>query len=302
VSDSDAPADIQTELDAVHSGRAGLAESRDVIVADGKDSARFLQGQLTQDVGRLRVGEAAWSLLLQPNGRVVGLLRLLRTAEDRFLIDVDAGSGQHVVSALQRFLIRTQCTLTLHEGVAGCRLMASADGGSPSDTEEAWLLPCTPWPGWLLLEKSFGGSPVESPDRFSALPTASAATAEVLRVQTGQPKYGVEFTDSTIPSETGLIPWAVAFGKGCYTGQELVERIDSRGRVVRSLRRIRTNAPLTVGDKLLDAEGIERGTITSAVALPGGGSAAIALVKHDGGVGLFAHGAQVAVDELVGDH
>src|SRR5690606_26503309 len=107
---------------------------------------------------------------------------------------------------------------------------------------------------------------------------------ERARVASGWPRMGSEIVPGeTIPAVTGVTSVAVNFTKGCYPGQELVERMDSRGAdAPRSLRVIEIGADEVVGGPVLDADGTAIGTITSVS--PGGGTA-IALVKRGHDVG-----------------
>jgi folate-binding protein YgfZ len=93
----------------------------------------------------------------------------------------------------------------------------------------------------------------------------SAADWEARRIAAGLPKMGAELTEKTIPAETDLIPWTVSFTKGCYTGQELVARIDSRGgNVPRHLRGLLLPDAIGPGTELVDAAGRAAGAVTSA--------------------------------------
>lgn len=114
--------------------------------------------------------------------------------------------------------------------------------------------------------------------------TEPDAEREAARVAAGWPRMGFEIVPGeTIPAVTGVTTVAVNFTKGCYPGQELVERMDSRGaNAPRSLRVVEVDDTVTVGDPLLDSDGAEIGTITSVA--PAGG-VAIALVKRGHDVG-----------------
>lgn len=109
----------------------------------------------------------------------------------------------------------------------------------------------------------------------------SAADREAARVLAGWPKMGVEIVPgSTIPGETGVVPVAVNFTKGCYPGQELVERMDSRGAAApRSLRIVEVNEGASAGDAITDDDGTEVGTLTS--------------VSGTNGLGYVKRGAEV---------
>ena len=195
---------------------------RDVVRVSGPDAATFLQGQLSQDV--VALNPSAWSFLLQPQGKVEVLLRITRESDDSFLLDTDAGWGARMVERLERFKLRVKAEIAV--------------------VNEPHALEVAPWPGSELRHTL-----VDTPD-------------EAARVEAGFPAMGSEVDDRTIPGETGLVPFAVSFTKGCYTGQELVARIDSRGgNVPRHLRHVRGDAvavgqPLVVGGK-------EVGSLTS---------------------------------------
>jgi tRNA-modifying protein YgfZ len=236
--------------DRLLSGAAVLPIRRDRFVADGVDTVKFLQGQLTQDVAAMPVGSTRWSLLLAPNGRVIALLRLLRSGEDTIIIDTEAGVGETARAALARFLIRTKCTLSPVESITGSR-------GVGGDVPSIGTIPMHPWLGY----ERFEGNSVH-------VEILDETVAAIWRVIEGMPAHGVELLESTIPSESGLVDAAVTFGKGCYVGQELVERIDSRGRVVKRLVRVSSQHSLQPGDQLF-LETAAVGTVSSAVELDG---------------------------------
>ena len=91
------------------------ATTRDAVRVTGRDALSYLQSQLSQDLERLAVGASAWSLLLQPNGRLDALLRLRRLGDEELVIDVDPGWGHAVLARLQRFRIRVAAELELAE-------------------------------------------------------------------------------------------------------------------------------------------------------------------------------------------
>lgn len=208
---------------------------RDVIEAVGPDTERFLQGQLSQDVAALAVGATTYSLLLAPQGKVDALLRVTRTAQDRYLLDVDGGWGEAVLSRLGRFKLRTKCQLTLLQGWT-CWAVRGGDLAGLAPGQDAEIVAPADWPvltGFDRLGPDLGPLP--------GVPVFDSARYEDWRVAAGVPAMGRELDEHTIPAEAGrwLIEHAVSFTKGCYTGQELVARIDSRGsNTPRRLRRL----------------------------------------------------------------
>jgi folate-binding protein YgfZ len=211
---------------------AAIDESaRDHVIVEGPDALTYLHSQVAQDLRELPVGEAAWTLVLEPTGKVEALARVMRSTEDRFDFDVDAGYGEALAARLARFKIRVDAEIHVE----------SAANPAPSDDHEA------------------------------------------ARVAVGWPRMGFEIVPGeTIPAVTGVVPVAVCFTKGCYPGQELVERMDSRGAdAPKTLRIVDGAAGSAVGEPLV-VDGVEVGTITS---VSPSGDQALALVKRGHDVG-----------------
>jgi folate-binding protein YgfZ len=220
----------------------------------GPEAVEFLQGQLSQDLTARPDG--GLSFLLEPNGKVCALLRYQRLDGDAFLLDTDAAAGEALVSRLRRFLLRTKAEVEAVEHRC-TRLFDGADvaGGLAA-----------PWPPGP-------GAPVDLVD--TELPGGAvaldAAEYERRRIAAGVPVVGVDVGPDTIPAEVGAwaVEAAVSFTKGCYTGQELVARIDSRGgNVPRPLRVLEGDGldATAVGADVLDDDGAAVGRITSAAA------------------------------------
>jgi folate-binding protein YgfZ len=232
-----------------------VATDREVVRVSGPDALTYLQGQVSQDLLPMAIGDRRWTFVLQPTGKVDVLARVTRTGEDTFVFDVDRGYGDVLAARLNRFKIRVQV--------------------------EVEVLP------WSVLCVIGGtdliGPDVEPPDGVRAGTPEELAAA---RVADGWPAMGAEIVPGeTIPGETGVVPVAVDFRKGCYPGQELVERMDSRGAAApRSLRVLEVAAGARPGDPIVH-EGAEVGTLTSVA-----GTTAIGLVKRGVDVGrLPAH-------------
>ncbi len=226
--------------------------------ATGPEAATFLQGQLSQDVLALADGASAWSWLLAPTGKVDALVRVTRLVDDDWLLDTDAGWGEAVLARLNRFKLRTKVELAIRPWqVLGLRGRGDPSGRPVAPAPVA----VAPWPGFTGVDL-LGPAPAV-PDGLALMPPEDY---EAERIAAGLPKMGAELTEKTIPAETGLIEWTVSFTKGCYTGQELVARIDSRGgNVPRHLRRLLLPPSRSEpGAELVDADGQAAGTVTSA--------------------------------------
>lgn len=234
--------------------RAGGAAllSRDVVKVVGPDAESFLQGQLSADVTALANEEAAWSLLLGPNGKMGFWLRVSRLEGETFLLDVDSGFGNAVVARLERFKLRTKAEISVEDPDAWVAMAVRGPVQVELDHSAGatvLTLPA-PWPGligWDVL------APASAHVRIDT-PLVGPEALEAVRVECGAAAMGVEISDDVIPGEIGqwLIDASVSFTKGCYTGQELVARIDSRGgNVPRRLRAVVTDSLCAVGDEVV---------------------------------------------------
>lgn len=225
---------------------------RDFVRVSGPDALTFLQGQLSQDVEQLAVGASAPSFLLQPQGKVDALLRVRRVEDDAVILDTDAGFGDAVRTRLERFKLRIKADI---EPLAW-RCVAVR---GPSAHSFAIGLDAD-WPG--LPGVDIVG---EGPELPEGVRVCDMQAYDAVRIEAGVPAMGREIDERTIPAETGVVDRAVSFTKGCFTGQELVARIDSRGgNVPRHLRGVvvGTNVVPPVG-ATISANGKEVGVLTS---------------------------------------
>jgi folate-binding protein YgfZ len=203
-----------------------VAGPRDVVRVSGPDALTYLQGQVSQDLLSMAVGDRRWTFLLQPTGKVDLLARVERTADDEFVFDTDEGWGDALLARLNRFRIRV-------------------------DVDVEPLSPTTVGEG-------------------------AAAEIEAARIEAAWPAMGAEIVPGeTIPAETGITDVAVDFRKGCYPGQELVERMDSRGASApRQLRVLDVADGAAPGDPIV-VDGAEVGRLTSVA-----GNRALGYVKR----------------------
>ena len=257
-----------------------VAAPRDVVRVSGPDARSYLQSQLSQDLSVVPVGTTTWSFLLQPTGKVAALVRATFVGDDEVLLDVDGGSGPDVVARLERFRIRVKADIEALDWRA-----IAVRGDAPEPPPTAGVVAAPAWWGSAWGYDLLGADPVPPEGVSEAGPTA----LEAARIEAGWPAMGAEITDQTIPGELGaVVIAAVSFTKGCYPGQELVERMDSRGASApRQLRRLASadGSPLASG-AAVTVDGRDVGRVTSAA-----GGAALALVGRAVDVG-----AQVTVD------
>ncbi len=214
---------------ALRRAAAAVALDRDVVRVAGPDARSFLQGQLSQDIATMEAGGSAWSLLLAPQGKVVTLLRVTCESDESFLVDTEGGWGAAMVERLQRFKMRVKCDL---EPLAWRCVAVRGPQAHHVVSGAGGLVVDADWPGLAGVDL-LGESP-SAPSGLVACPTEAY---EAVRIECGIPTMGRELDERTIPAEAGVVDATVSFTKGCYTGQELVARIDSRGgNVPRRLR------------------------------------------------------------------
>jgi folate-binding protein YgfZ len=262
----------------------GWRLGRDVLRAAGPEAASYLQGQLSQDVLALADGNSAWSWLLAPNGKVDALVRVTRLSAEEWLIDTDGGWGEAVAARLVRFRLRTRVEIEpIDAGVV--RRPAAAPVPPKAITVIA-----PAWPGLDALDVVVAGRP----------PGDDGREYEPWRIRAGIPRMGAELDARTIPAEAGITDLTVSFNKGCYTGQELVARVDSRGgNVPRHLRGMRAGGPLAAGQEL-SAGGAPAGVITSAAPDPeGDGWVALGYVRRPFGIDALLDASGTPVHQVV---
>ena len=241
----------------VRAGRGAVADQRQAVVVAGPEAESFLQGQLSQDISALAPGEVAWSLLLQPAGKISARLRVTRTDHEEFVLDVDGGWADVVVARLERFKLRTKCTI---ETMGWRSLTIVGPTAHDLEVHGVEFEVHGDWAG-LVTRDVFGTDLGFDHDELVA-----PEILTTLRVEAGIPAMGSELDETTIPAAAGILDDSVSFTKGCYTGQELVARIDSRGNTVprRLVGVVLDSDEVPAPESPLIADGAEVGHVTSA--------------------------------------
>ena len=219
--------DLDDGYRALREDRAAVRVPRDVVVASGPDATTYLQGQLSQDLAGLADGEATWSFVLSPQGKVDAWLRVSRLDDERLVLDADAGVGEALLARLERFKLRTRADLDLVTGWSCVAVRGPRSVDVAVDRTTATVVAPVAWPGDVVGVDLVGPDPAVP----VAVPLAPVEALDALRIECGVPVVGRELHPDTIPAEAGawVVEGSVSFTKGCYTGQELVARIDSRG-------------------------------------------------------------------------
>jgi folate-binding protein YgfZ len=295
---------------------AGYAPITDraFLRVSGSDATRWLNGMVSNSIQALEPGEGNYNFLLNAQGRIQGDATIYRETGDdatTFLLETDASQLQTIQQALDRFIIMDDVELIPVEGLSGV-LVAGPEApsivaalGTANDRAAACSpgAQAPPTQGVKLKQTMYAGVPVWLIQAFSPLvprfeiwsdPTtiasilaeleeahavqASAAVLECLRILEARPQYGVDIRDRDLPQETAQTH-ALHFAKGCYLGQEIVERIRSRGQVHRRFMAFRLTGELPASlPAALEAGGKPAGELTSAVLVPlAGGTVLLAL-------------------------
>jgi folate-binding protein YgfZ len=270
---------------------------RRLIRCSGEDRVRWLNGMVTNFVANLDENAGCYAFVLNAQGRIQGDLDIYRRADSLWL-ETDAAQVETLSAFLDHYIIMDDVILEAQPqstalGIAGPRAAASiADAGLPVPSSPLHLSEAT-WHGHSVIVAA-AHSPLVSRyeiwiERESVLEMWNALQAagslpcgveslESLRILEGTPAYSVDITAKDLPQETNQMR-ALHFNKGCYLGQEIVERIHSRGNVHRTFAGFMlANGSPTPGTSLL-AEGKPVGEITSValVTIPGIGERVIAL-------------------------
>ncbi len=195
---------------------------RDLVVVRGPDAFSFLQSLVSQDLDPVDDGQVVDSLLLTPQGKLDVSFRLVRVGDEAWL-DCEAGFGAQLAASLNRFRIRVQAEVDDRSDGWGMVAVRDEDVALPS---ECVGLANGDIIGPVVALEAIAGRGLD------------ADAYERWRIESGVPKLGVDVNEKTIPQEAFLERHAVSFTKGCFLGQELVCRIDTRGHVNKYLRRL----------------------------------------------------------------
>jgi folate-binding protein YgfZ len=285
---------------------AGLLDrsERATLELRGPDAADFLQGQVTNDVLALEPGQGCYAAMLNPKGRVLADLRILHAAPQRFLVDTEATALEAVLRDLRMYKIGRQvevadtperAVLSLigprSREVADSALGIRVLGDEHSLSEAAGVVAVRTNLGIDLIAD--GDQAAELRERLlaSGAQPVSLDAAEVVRIESGRPRHGLDMTEDNLPAEAGIVERAVSFTKGCYVGQEPVARMHYKGHPNRHLRGLRLSEQANSGTALF-ASGKEVGRVTSRALSPALGPIALALVRRE-----VSPGEEVSVGE-----
>lgn len=250
------PAAQTTEYEAARKACAWVdLSARQQLRVTGPDRVSFLQGMVTNEVEKLPVGQSCPVAMLTAKGAMVGDGRVVKLA-DELVVDTGATFGPAVNDFLNKYLISEEAEVTLAPDLAMVGLVGPEAArwaeALPSEVKVA-VLPGLLGVGVDVLVKREGLEAVKA--SLAALPRLGEETFEVLRVEAGVPKFGVDMTETTIPLEANLEK-AIHYQKGCYIGQEVIARATYRGQMNKKLVGVllgeaapEPGAELKLGDK-----------------------------------------------------
>lgn len=253
-----------------------------LVVVSGPDATPFLQSLVSQDLEPIEVGGSASSMLLTPQGKLDVLFRITRAADTEWWLDTEPEYGPHLAGSLTRFRIRVQAEVE-----------DRTDGSAVLSVVGA---PVPPSPTGVRALRAHWGD-VDGVDLVGDASGVVAARdavedtvarwaperLEAFRIEQGVPRLGVDIDEKTIPQEAFLDVDSVSFTKGCFLGQELVTRIDTRGHVNKYLRRLVVDGDAVAPPgSSIEADGKSVGVITSSTAVVGDGRiVALGMVRRE---------------------
>jgi tRNA-modifying protein YgfZ len=262
------------------------AADRGLVTVEGPDALSFLQSLVSQDVTELAIGVGAHTLLLTPQGKLDVDARVVRVGDDRLWLDTEPGFGAQLAASLQRFRIRVKADIVDASDDFGALAVRGPGAGELRSVVEAPAVVLdVPWPFGDGFDVIGPRGAVDAARRALVDGGASAITSEELeqlRVEAGVPRQGADLDERTIAQEAFLERDAVSFTKGCFLGQELVCRIDTRGHVNRFLRSIRVldGARPPVGAEVV-VDGKVVGALTSVTPLTDRPWSGLAFVRRE---------------------
>jgi len=291
-------AETSIELDAQYRQlreECGLLDRSDrgKLLVTGADAAEYLQGQLTNDIEALAPGDGCYAALLDRKGHMQADMRVLRTGADEIFIDTEPGALAVSRRHLEMYAIGREVAVT---DVSEERTLLSLIGprsveiggtaalppNACEDTAVAGTecLAAGTRAGIDLIGPAAEAERLRGALREAGAVEVSAAAAEIVRIESGVPRFGAEMGTQTMPAEAGIVEDAVSFTKGCYIGQETVARLHYKGKPNRHLRGLRLSAPAAPGTVLRLGEK-EVGRLGSAAVSPAFGLVGLAILRRE---------------------
>ena len=270
--------------------------ARGKIRLTGEDRVRLLHAMTTQHIEQMTPGAGGYAFFLNAQGRILGDANVF-CFEDYLLLDTEPETRQKLYEHMDRYIIADDATLEDATGRTATIAIEGPDAaavlqklGIPAPEQEYATAPwgdravarvnSTGEKGFFVFLSAEDKTGLTASLAEAGVPEATPGDARILRIENGRPRYGEEITERYLVQETGQLH-AVHFTKGCYLGQEIVERVRSRAQIHRALHRLEIESaePPAAGVKLTSGEAAA-GEIASAVFSPALGKvAALAYVR-----------------------
>jgi tRNA-modifying protein YgfZ len=271
-----------------------LPRTRAALIVRGSDAAEYLQGQLTNDIEALAAERGCYAALLDRKGHIQADMRVLRLETRELWLDLEPAPAESVLKHLRTYSIGRDVEVEDATDRWGIVSLIGPRSGEVSGFEglgPEFAQRYRDWDGTevLAVATDVGLDLITQAEREARLiemlkaagaAEVSEAAAEIVRVESGRPRFGVDMGPESMPAEAGITERAVNFEKGCYVGQEPVARLHYRGKPNRTLRGLRLSAPAAHGDSLLLGER-EVGTIGTVCLSPSLGPIALAIVRRE---------------------
>jgi folate-binding protein YgfZ len=297
--------DVGAEFQALISESGVYDRSlRAQISLTGSDRVRWLNGMVTNNIRDLAPGRGVYAFLLNPQGHILADLYAYNRG-DSLLVDSDQSQVEKILGVFDKYIIMDDVEVanigdekrTIAIAGPKSRTTLQAAGFDVPElkplqfVEIAWQKSrVTLVRGDNPSVESFelGLAPGDAEGVYEALTRAGAkpvgsSALELLRIAAGVPRYGVDIRERDLPQETEQ-ERALNFSKGCYVGQEIVERIRSRGQVRRKFTGFEIEGPLPAIGSKIQIEGKDVGEVTSAASLPidsGGRRVALGYIRRE---------------------
>jgi folate-binding protein YgfZ len=267
--------------------------ARGKLLLRGAEAAEYLQGQFTNDVEGLAPGEGCYAALLDRKGHMQADMRVLRLGDDEVWVDTEREALEATRRHLEMYKVGRDVEI---EDVTAERAILSLIGPRSAELAGAPPLPVDAnerlsvdgidclavgtTGGIDLIAVAAGAERLRATLASAGAPPVTADAVEIIRIESGMPRFGTEMDSATMPAEAGIVERAVDFEKGCYIGQETVARLHYRGKPNRHLRGLRLSAPagpsttLSLGEK-------EVGRLGGSCVSPAHGPIALAILRRE---------------------
>jgi aminomethyltransferase len=288
--------------EALHSRAAWLDLSgRGVIIVTGEDRARLLHALCTNDIEHLKPGDRCYAFFLNAQGRILADANILCRADD-FLIDTEPETRASLYQHIDKYIIADDVALDDASERMAVIALEGPEALAMAATMDAARLTFTGAPGVrFFVPQDQKAELIAQLDKAGAV-EADAEAARVVRLERAKPRYGEEISEKYLAQETQQMH-ALSFSKGCYLGQEIVERVRSRGLLHRLLVGLGINShDVPAPGTPVVANGVEIGKLTSVALSPALGTCvAMAYVRReqaDPGTKLVVNGSVAEVRPL----